>query len=160
MAKLESQYGILAKKQPLFEKASAKNCHYQIDDCFFRFWFRFIFKNRYLQELGRYDRMRELAERDFDSFAGYSLERYFQWKMQEDASFTRMGGWWDRKGENEIDLVCEDEEARKLSFFEVKTDARRIDLDALRTKTEAFFAKNPEKRGYDRSFDGLSLGDL
>ena len=160
LAKLESQYGIIAKKQPLFEKASAKNCHYQIDDCFFRFWFRFVFKNRYLQELGRYDRMRELAERDFDSFAGYSLERYFQWKMQEDASFTRMGGWWDRRGENEIDLVCEDESERTLSFFEVKTDARRIDLDALRTKTEAFFAKNPEKRGHVRSFGGLSLGDL
>ena len=160
LAKLESQYGIIAKKQPLFEKVSAKNCHYQIDDCFFRFWFRFVFKNRYLQELGRYDRMRELAERDFDSFAGYSLERYFQWKMQEDASFTRMGGWWDRRGENEIDLVCEDESERSLSFFEVKTDARRIDLDALRTKTEAFFAKNPEKRGHVRSFGGLSLGDL
>ena len=160
LAKLENQYGIIAKKQPLFEKASAKNCHYQIDDCFFRFWFRFIFKNRYLQELGRYDRMRELAERDFDSFAGYSLERYFQWKMQEDASFTRMGGWWDRKGENEIDLVCEDEEARKLAFFEVKTDARRIDLEALRMKAEVFFAKNPEKRGFDSSFGGLSLSDL
>ena len=69
-------------------------------------------------------------------------------------------GWWDRRGENEIDLVCEDESERTLSFFEVKTDARRIDLDALRTKTEAFFAKNPEKRGFDSSFGGLSLSDL
>ena len=160
LTKLEDDYSLIARKQPLFEKTGNKNSHYQIDDCFFRFWFRFIFKNRYLQELGRYDRMRELAERDFDSFAGYSLERYFQWKMQEDASFTRMGGWWDRKGENEIDLVCEDEEERKLSFFEVKTDARWIYLDVLRMKAEAFFAKNPEKRDHDCSFGGLSLADL
>ena len=160
LAKLENQYGIISKKQPLFEKTSSKNCHYQIDDCFFRFWFRFVFKNRYLQELGRYDRMLDVAARDFDAFAGYSLERYFLWKMREDAAFTRMGAWWDRKGENEIDLVCEDETAGKLSFFEVKTDVRRIDLDVLRRKTEAFFVKNPEKRSLDISLGGLSLDDM
>lgn len=160
LAKLENQYGIITKKQPLFEKTSSKNCHYQIDDCFFRFWFRFVFKNRYLQELGRYDRMRDMAARDFDAFAGYSLERYFLWKMREDSAFTRMGSWWDRKGENEIDLVCEDEAAGKLAFFEVKTDVRRIDLDALRRKAEAFFVKNPEKRRLDISFGGLSLVDM
>ena len=160
LAKLENQYGIISKKQPLFEKTSSKNCHYQIDDCFFRFWFRFVFKNRYLQELGRYDRMRDVAARDFDAFAGYSLERYFLWKMREDAAYTRMGSWWDRKGENEIDLVCEDEAAGKLAFFEVKTDARRIDLVVLRRKAEVFFAKNPEKRRLDISFGGLSLDDM
>ena len=160
LAKLENQYGIISKRQPLFEKSSTKNFHYQIDDCFFRFWFRFVFKHRYLQELGRYDRMRELADRDFDVFSGYSLERYFQWKMREEASYTRMGAWWDRKGENEIDLVCEDETRGRLSFFEVKTDARRLDLDALRVKSGAFLAKNPEKRELDLSFGGLSLDDM
>ena len=104
--------------------------------------------------------MRELADRDFDVFSGYSLERYFQWKMREEASYTRMGAWWDRRGENEIDLVCEDETRGRLSFFEVKTDARRLDLDALRVKTGAFFAKNPEKRELDVSFAGLSLADM
>ena len=160
LAKLENQYGIVSKKQPLFEKSSSKNCHYQIDDCFFRFWFRFVFKNRYLQELGRYDRMRELAERDFDAFAGYSLERYFIWKMREGTSYTRIGSWWDRRGENEIDLVCEDETKGRLSFFEVKTDARRLDLGVLRRKSEAFFAKNPEKQSAGITFGGLSLTDM
>ena len=160
LAKLESQYGIISKKQPIFEKTTAKNCHFQIDDCFFRFWFRFIFKNRYLQELGRYERMREIAERDFDVFAGYSLERYFYWKFVEETSFTRMGAWWDRKGENEIDLVCEDEAAKALNFYEVKTDARRIDLDALRLKSAAFFAKNPDLKNATCSFAGLSLNEM
>lgn len=160
LAKLENQYGVISKKQPLFEKSSSKNCHYQIDDCFFRFWFRFVFKNRYLQELGRYDRMRELAERDFDAFAGYSLERYFIWKMREGTSFTRIGSWWDRKGENEIDLVCEDEAKGLLSFFEVKTDVRRLDLGVLRRKSEAFFAKNPERRSAKITFGGLSIEDM
>ena len=54
------------KKQPIFERSVAKNAHFQIDDCFFRFWFRFVHKLRYLDELGRRDRMRDIAERDFD----------------------------------------------------------------------------------------------
>ena len=104
--------------------------------------------------------MREIAERDFDAFAGYSLERYFYWKFVEETSFTRMGAWWDRKGENEIDLVCEDEAAKALNFYEVKTDARRIDLDALRLKSAAFFAKNPDLKNATCSFAGLSLNEM
>ena len=43
LTKLENDYSLISKKQPLFEKSANKNCHYQIDDCFFRFWFRFIY---------------------------------------------------------------------------------------------------------------------
>ncbi|MBR6588706.1 MAG: ATP-binding protein, partial [Kiritimatiellae bacterium] len=77
LAKLEDQYSIVEKKQPIFGKPTAKNAHFQIDDCFFRFWFRFVHKLNYLNELGRRDRMRDIAERDFDVFSGYALERYF-----------------------------------------------------------------------------------
>jgi len=160
LAKLENQYAVITKKQPLLEKTTAKNCHYQIDDCFFRFWFRFVFKNRYLQELGRYDRMRAVAERDFDVFAGYAQERYFYWKFIEEGCFTRMGSWWDRKGENEIDLVCEDEESRRMSFVEIKTDSRKIELETLRLKSAAFFAKNPDRSSFSRDYRGLSLDDM
>lgn len=160
LAKLESQYAVISKKQPLLEKTASKNCHYQIDDCFFRFWFRFVFKNRYLQELGRYDRMCAVAERDFDVFAGYSLERYFYWKFIEEGCFTRMGAWWDRKGENEIDLVCEDEEMQRMTFAEIKTDRRKIDMETLQLKTAAFFAKNPDRMSFSKVYRGLSLEDM
>ena len=85
-----------------------------MDDCFFRFWFRFVHKFDYLNELGRRDRMLELASRDFDVFSGYALERYFSAKLVEEKRCTRIGGWWDRKGENEIDIVCEDEVSGSL----------------------------------------------
>lgn len=71
-----------------------------------------------------------------------------------------MGGWWDRKGGNEIDLVCEDEINGRLDFYEVKRDARRIDLGVLRAKREAFYAKNPDKRPLDSRCMGLSLMDM
>ena len=89
-----------------------------------------------------------------------SLERYFHWKFVEDTSFTRMGGWWDRKGENEIDLVCDDEFSGKLVFHEVKIDPRRIDLRRLREKAKAFLEKNPELGERSLAFRALSLKDM
>ncbi len=160
LTKLEKQYSLVSKKQPVFGKETSKDCHYRIDDCYFRFWFRFVFKNRGLLELERFDRMRELAARDFDTFSGYALERYFLWKFRETTDYTRMGSWWDRKGENEIDLVCEDEFANRLDFFEIKRNPARFDRRALETKAAAFFAKNPDKRARKVSFGGLSLRDL
>ena len=71
-----------------------------------------------------------------------------------------MDSWWDRKGENEIDLVCEDELSGRLDFYEVKRDAERIDLAKLRTKGEAFFAKNPTLRSRDVRFQALSISDM
>lgn len=71
-----------------------------------------------------------------------------------------MGAWWDRRGENEIDLVCEDEVEKRLSFFEIKMDERRIDLNSLRSKVERFLSKNPEMKGLDLSFGGLTLCDM
>ena len=68
LTKLEKHYSLVSKKQPIFAKETSKDCHYQIDDCFFRFWFRFVHRNRGLLELERFDRMLEIAERDFDVF--------------------------------------------------------------------------------------------
>lgn len=160
LTKLEADYSLLSKKQPLFERTSNKNCHYQIDDCFFRFWFRFVYKYQYLVELGRFDELRELVKRDYKAFAGYALERYFVWKMIEETRCTKIGGWWDRRGENEIDIVVDDEFADTLDFVEVKIDSKRIDLKALETKTVAFFAKNPELKGRKIALSGFSLVDM
>ena len=160
LAKLEGQYSIVEKKQPIFGKPTSKNAHFQVDDCFFRFWFRFVHKLSYLNELGRRDRMRDIAERDFGGFSGYALERYFAAKIVEDKGCTRIGSWWDRKGENEIDIVSEDEIAETLAFYEVKIDASRFDATRLAEKVEAFFAKNPDKRNLHYKTGLLSIGDM
>ena len=160
LSKLEDQYAIIEKKQPIFEGTATKNSHFQIDDGFFRFWFRFVHKLEYLNELGRRDRMLDVALRDFDTFSGYALERYFSEKLVEEKRCTRIGGWWDRKGENEIDIVCEDEVSESLGFYEVKADASRYDARRLSEKIAAFFAKNPEKRDFARAAGLLSLEDM
>ena len=160
LTRLETQYELIAKRRPFLEKTSNKSCVYQINDPFFRFWFRFVFGYSDMIELKRLDDLRTIVKRDFSTFAGYALERYFQWKFMEEAHYCRIGGWWDRKGENEIDLVCEHAESGKIDFFEVKIDSRRIDIEALKRKVEAFFIKNPSKRAKLGEIKGVSCEDM
>lgn len=160
LTRLETQFSLIAKKQPIFEKTTTKNCLYQIDDCFFRFWFRFVVGYQDLIELGRMEDFKEVVRRDMDVFTGYALERYFYQKFKEESAYTKMGGWWDRKGENEIDLVCTGAKKNALDFFEIKRNSSRIDLDKLAAKSIAFFAKNPELKSYKASFKSLSIDDM
>lgn len=71
-----------------------------------------------------------------------------------------MGGWWDRKGENEIDLVCEDESQGILDFYEIKREKSRISIKDLKGKTEAFFAKNPTLKDRTVHCRGLAVEDM
>ena len=42
LAKLENEYDIVRRKLPIFAVQSSKRSVYEIDDCFFRYWFRFV----------------------------------------------------------------------------------------------------------------------
>ena len=47
-----------------------------------------------------------------------------------------------------------------IEFVEIKRDAERIRLDALKDKAEAFFEKNPEKRSRTVSYRCFSMNDM
>ena len=160
LTRLETDYGLVSRRQPLFESSSSKSSRYRIVDNFFSFWFRFVFKNADLIELKRFDLLRDVLRRDYEAFSGIALEGYFRQRFIEERRYTKIGGWWDRRGENEIDLVCDDSVADRIDFYEVKRDARRIDVAALARKLEAFFAKNPELRSRTASCKGLSISDM
>ena len=106
---LSEEYGLMSKMQPIHEKSSNKNVHYAINDQFLKVWFRFIYKYSYIIEAGGNDRLRAIAERDFAAISGKSLESYFNEVLKESGTYTRLGYWHDRKCENEIDIVAEDE---------------------------------------------------
>lgn len=160
LTNLEEKYQLIGKRFPIYDNKSGTGCHYAITDNFFAFWFRFIFRNADLIELKRFDLLAEILHRDYDVFSGFALERYFQQKFIEERRFTRMGGWWDRKGQNEIDLVCENSTDHTLSFFEVKRQPERYSSDKLQSKIVAFMKKNPQFLTYSVSTAGLSLADM
>ena len=160
LTKLESSYAFISKIHPVYEQVTNRNCLYAIDDCFFRFWFRFIYKYLHLVEQRQMIQLQKIIVRDFDVFAGRALERYFKTKFLEEGQYTRIGAWWDRKSANEIDLVCENEFEGVLDFYEVKLSSERYDEQSLREKTIAFFKKHPDKRSMKTNVVGLSVEDM
>ena len=88
------------------------------------------------------------------------LERYFRSKLIEQHAYTRIGNWWDRKGENKIDLIAENELDDVATFFEIKRQAAQISLPALQEKAQAFLRATGQFQGYDLSYQALSLKDM
>ena len=160
LTKLETSYSLVRKRQPIFETNQNKSCRYQIADNFFSFWFRFVYRNADLIELKRHDVLQSYLRRDYEMFSGFALEGYFREKFIEERRYTRIGSWWDRKGENELDLVCEDALSNRLDIYEVKRDATRVDKGLLETKVEAFLRKNPECRERKITLGILSMADM
>ena len=160
LTKLEKEYEIISKKQPLFEKSSTKNVRYIIEDNFFMFWFRFIYRYSYMLEIENYASMKTIIKRDYETFSGLILERYFKRVLIEQQTYTRIGGWWDRKGENEIDIVAENELDDTATFFEVKRKAENIDMRTLEAKADVFLRVTGKLKGYSLSYKGLSMEDM
>lgn len=160
LTKLENEYEVIAKKQPFFEKSSTKNVRYVIEDNFFTFWFRFIYKYSYMLEIENYDSLKTIIRRDYETFSGLMLERYFKNVLIEQHAYTRIGGWWDRKGENEIDIVAENELNNEAAFFEIKRKASNIDIKILEKKAAAFLRATGRFNGYSVSYKGLSMDDM
>lgn len=160
LTKLEREYEIISKRQPLFEKSSTKNVRYLIEDNFFTFWFRFIYKYSYMLEIENYESLKMIIARDYETFSGLMLERYFKRVLIEQKTYTRIGSWWERKGENEIDIVAENELDDTATFFEVKRKAENIDMETLKAKASVFLRATGQLKNYSISYKGLSMTDM
>ena len=160
LQRLEKDYEIISSIQPLFSKPHAKSLRYRIRDNFYLFWFRFIARHSAAVELGSFGQLREIVRRDWNAFSGFALERYFAAKLGETGHYTRIGGWWDRKGENEIDLIAENEIDRVATFYEIKRNAASISLRALESKRDTFLRATGEYSGWQTTCQPLSLEDM
>ena len=160
LTNLEKEYELIAKRQPMFEKSSTKNVRYELNDVFYTFWFRFIYKYNYILEIENYAKLQEIIERDYDTFSGLMLERYFHRVSMETGKYTRIGRWWDRKGENEIDMIAADELSESVTFFEIKRQQEEISIGVLKQKAEAFLRATYQFNDYKVSYEGLSLQQM
>ena len=160
LTNLAEEYELISKRQPLFEKSANKNVRYELDDVFYNFWFRFIFKYSYIIEIENYAKLQEIVMRDYNTFSGLMLERYFHRVAMESGAFTRMGRWWDRKGENEIDMIAEDELSNHVTFYEIKRRTEDISIGVLKQKAEVFLQATHEFKKDGISYKGLSMVEM
>lgn len=160
LTKLENDYELISKRQPIYEKTTNKNVYYHLKDNFLTFWFRFIFKFNYMVEIGAFRKLRDVIKRDYDTFSGFMLERYFREKLIETEAYTRIGGWWDRKGGNEIDIVAAEDFEKKLEFIEVKRQKEHFKPRLLEEKVKAFFLINKTLATFSHTIRSLGMEDM
>ena len=157
LERLETEYGLITKVRPFGAKPGGRDMKYRINDNFLSFWFRFIFKYRGAVEIGNLDYVRDILERDYETYSGLILERYFRTKLIESKRFSDIGSYWDRKGENEIDIVAVNDMEKRLAFYEVKRNANKINLALLERKSATIVGLYPD---YTVEYHGLSLKDM
>ena len=81
--------------------------------------------------------------------------------MHDDFERTsKIGNWWDRKGQNEIDIVAIDDLTKTISFCEVTRNGERIDLGALSEKVEAFHHAAGDYTDYHADYLSLPMSEM
>lgn len=70
-------------------------------------------------ELEETERLKEVMLAGYGHYSERTLERYFTHKITEENEVPQIGGWWDRKSQNEIDIYPPPNE-KTGSIYEVK----------------------------------------
>jgi hypothetical protein len=164
LKKLEDVYQLIERRIPVTEKriVSSRKGRYYLSDNFFTFWFAFVEPNRYLREIGQQERAVKNFLSNLDSFSGRMLEKMAVRTVIEEnpleLEFSRIGGYWDRKGQVEIDLMILDDINEKAYLFEVKLNKKKITrslIDDLKIKA----TKIPEIHDYSHFFGSVYPDD-
>ncbi len=157
LANLYKIFNVIKPVRPLYSKPESRNVRWQITDCYLRFYFWFIYSNQNLIELGQYDLLKTLILRDYETFTGKTLEQYFTEKIKEETQVTLLGGWWDKKSQNEIDIIAVNEFSKTCTVYEVKRNPEKINLKQLEEKATAFKKNIPD---FSTNCRGLSIKDM
>lgn len=136
---LTSYYQVLERRTPVTElKHETKTGRYYIKDPALCFWFRYVFKNQSLIQIGDEKGLTEKILNDLPTLMGSSFEDLIRTLLikrnMEDRlpfRFNRLGGFWTKKGDVEIDIVAINDDEGKVLFGECKLKG------AMFTKAEA-----------------------
>jgi uncharacterized protein len=104
--------------------------------------------------------LNEIIRRDYPTYSGLILERYFREKMKESKQFTDIGGYWDRKGLNEIDIIAINELSHKAVIAEVKRNRSNVCMEKLIAKAETLTLDSKQLRDYEIEYKGFSMEDM
>ncbi len=155
--RLENEYTIIKKVKPIFAKEGSRTLKYEIIDNFFNFWFRFIYKYRSAIEIENYEYVKEIVLRDYATYSGKFLEKYFVEKLKLSYDYSDIGSYWERGNQNEIDIVAVNDEKKTMLIAEVKRNPKKIELKVLEKKASKLMAKYKK---YEYEFLSYSLEDV
>lgn len=163
--------GIIEKDIPVTEKKiKAKTTRYRIKDNFYRFWFKFIFKNKSMIEQGLQKEVFNLISNEFNSYLGKSFEDVCREFLINNKifNFKKIGKWWHKDIEVDIAALNDQESLSGECKWQDNVDAKKI-LEELKKKTEIFnegkktyaiFAKSFKERFKAKDVLMFDLNDL
>jgi len=157
LERLDKDYGVIKPIKPINAKPNSKIQKYEIVDNFINFWFRFIYKYQSIVEAGNFKTLGEIILRDFSTYKGKYLEKYFREVFIELGIYTKIGNYWERDNKNEIDIVGINEIEKKLDIYEVKINPKKLNKNELILKS-ANLIKNYQN--YKVDYKLLSLDDI
>lgn len=157
LEKLENDFSLIKKIRPIFSKPTGRTIKYEIVDNFLSFWFRFIFKNYSAVEIGNFEFLKAQVVREYSTFSGKMLERYFLEQFKSSQQYSEIGTYWESKNINEIDLIAFNSVEKKVVLAEIKVNKAKINLTDLIQKSAGLVEK---LQNYQIEYQGLSLEDM
>jgi hypothetical protein len=155
--RLENEYNIIKRVKPIFAKEGSRIQKYVIVDNFLNFWFRFIYTYKSAVEMGNFEYIRNIINRDFAAYSGIFLEKYFIEKLKLTNRFSNIGRYWEKGNNNEIDIVAVNDIEKSILIGEVKLNPKKIDINKLKVKSEKIIEKN---KGYHIEYKGFYMEDM
>lgn len=135
--KLEKLLDLVKRNDPLNGKERLGR--YKINDNFFKFWYKFVFENQSMLNLGGRDQILKLIKEELNAYIGkifediikellidYNTKKIKNFKV----NFENIGSWWDRNG-NEIDILAYNKREKTFFLGEVKWTYEKIDINIV-----------------------------
>ena len=157
LANLEKEYSLINRKKPMFSKPESRKSRWCLNDNYLMFWFRFIFPNLSMIELGKNNMLEQFILKNYEQYSGRILERYFRDMIAESEDITDIGNYWDNKGENEIDLIALNRFENKALIAEVKRNFHKVNIARLYEKVATI---KKQLAHYTLDIKGLSMQDM
>ena len=135
--KLDYLLDLVEKNDPLLGKERLRR--YRIKDNFFKFWYKFIFKNQTALNLNNINFVLEIIKTDLNSYVGKIFEDIIKELLisyngkeinNHLINFENIGSWWDRNN-NEVDILTNNSKNKAILVGEIKWSSKPVDFDVV-----------------------------
>lgn len=157
LERLENTFGLISKHKPIDAKPNSRLQKYRIIDNFLLFWFRFIYRNRSAVETGNFAYVRQIIERDYPTYCGLLLEKCFRELFAETGKYNRLGNYWERGNQNEIDLVAVSDLTKTITLADIKLNKSKLSISGLRQRALGLLTSYPR---HHPEWLGLSVDSI
>lgn len=157
LQRLEEYYAVIRKFRPIDAKPTARIVKYEISDNFLKLWFRFIYRNRSAVESGNFNYIKQLFEKNYRSYCGKLLEKFYHELIANTQQYNRIGSYWERGYKNEIDIVAINDAEKRILIADVKLVHKKTNIDGVKVRALKFLQ---DYQDYQVRYLALSLDTI